>query len=265
MGKFDGILLCSDFDLTMGVGGVVTSGNCEAIRYFQENGGLFTIISGRHPDFLKSHQNGFCVNAPLAGYNGALIKHHQTGEVLYSGGRNDHRAFALYSRYWNEEKWGMRYIAAHDATTNSFKCHRDPAKADFPTFEALEKATGVPLYNLMGTTKTPEEAIALRQSLERDAGPDFEVARSWSVGIEIICKEDGKGAAARRMKDMLGAKLLVAVGDFENDLSMIRDADIGYAVENAVPEVKAVADRHTVHYEQHAIAAIVAELERELA
>ena len=67
MGKFDGILLCSDFDQTMGIGGVVTPDNCKAIEYFQQNGGLFTIISGRNPLFLKNHQEGFRVNAPLVG------------------------------------------------------------------------------------------------------------------------------------------------------------------------------------------------------
>ena len=66
------------------------------------------------------------------------------------------------------------------------------------------------------------------------------------------------------LKEMLNAKLLVTVGDFENDVSMLQAGDISYAVENALPNVKAVAMRQTVHYEQHAIAAIVADLEREL-
>jgi RNA polymerase primary sigma factor len=73
----------------------VTEGNRKAIRYFQENGGRFTIISGRHPLFLKTHQEGFRVNAPLAGYNGALIIDENDGNVLYSGGRQDMLALEL--------------------------------------------------------------------------------------------------------------------------------------------------------------------------
>ena len=264
MGKFDGILLCSDFDMTMGVGGVVTPGNCEAIRYFEENGGLFTIVSGRHPDFLKNHQNGFCVNAPLAGYNGALIKDERTGEILYNGGRRDHKAFDLVIPFW-ERDTRIRRLFSHDATTHSYRCDRmDPEKSDFPTVDALRANTGTPLYNLICVTNEPGEAETLRADLAAAAGPEFEIARSWKVGVEIICAEDDKGCAVKRLKKLTGSRLVVAVGDFENDISMIRDADIGYAVENAVPEVKAVADRHTVHYEQHAIAAIVAELEAEM-
>ena len=46
MGKFSGILICSDFDGTLAVGGHVVEKNIDAIRYFQENGGLFSVITG---------------------------------------------------------------------------------------------------------------------------------------------------------------------------------------------------------------------------
>jgi hydroxymethylpyrimidine pyrophosphatase-like HAD family hydrolase len=45
---------------------------------------------------------------------------------------------------------------------------------------------------------------------------------------------------------------------------MLQAADVGYAVENAVPCVKAVADRITVDYRDHAIAAIVRDLEEDV-
>ena len=55
----------------------------------------------------------------------------------------------------------------------------------------------------------------------------------------------------------------VCVGDYENDISMLRHADIAYAVENAIDEVKAVADRITVHHNEDALAHIIADLEKE--
>lgn len=66
-----------------------------------------------------------------------------------------------------------------------------------------------------------------------------------------------------RMADMPGIdrKKTIAVGDYENDISMIRSAGVGYAAENACPAAKAAADRITVSNEEHAIAAIVADIE----
>ena len=59
---------------------------------------------------------------------------------------------------------------------------------------------------------------------------------------------------------MTGAHTLICVGDFENDIDMVRDADIGYAVENAVDELKAVADRITVNVNDGAIAKIIEDI-----
>ena len=62
------------------------------------------------------------------------------------------------------------------------------------------------------------------------------------------------------MKKRLGARLTVAAGDYENDTEMLIAADIGYAVANAVPSVKAAADRITVSASESAIARIIDEL-----
>ena len=64
------------------------------------------------------------------------------------------------------------------------------------------------------------------------------------------------------MAELLGLDMskTVAVGDFENDVSMIKAAGIGYAVANAKDCAKAAADRITVSNDEHAIAAIIAEL-----
>ena len=54
----------------------------------------------------------------------------------------------------------------------------------------------------------------------------------------------------------------VAIGDYNNDISMIKAAGVGIAVANAVEEAKAVADIVTVSNEEHAIAKIIEGIER---
>ena len=55
---------------------------------------------------------------------------------------------------------------------------------------------------------------------------------------------------------------IIAIGDNENDISMIKTAKLGVAVSNAIDELKAVADLVTVSNNEHAIAAIVEKLEQ---
>ena len=53
----------------------------------------------------------------------------------------------------------------------------------------------------------------------------------------------------------------VAIGDFDNDVEMLKVARLGIAVSNASEKVLAVADDVTVSNEEHAIAQIIADIE----
>ena len=257
MGKFAGTLLCSDFDMTLAQNEVISPENAAAIRYFTENGGLFTIVSGRHPGFLQEHIGDFQINAPLVGYNGALILDHRTGETLYEGGRPDFEMFEFLRPFW-EKDLRLRRLIPHDRKRRVPRCTRK----EYPTtINAVKKTTSLPLFNVLCIT-APEDSEDICGALNAAAaGTPFIAVRSWNAGTELICRADEKGEAVLRLKKMTGARLLVTAGDYENDISMLKSADIGYAVGNAIPAVKAAADRVTVPCEGHAIAAIITDLE----
>lgn len=59
--------------------------------------------------------------------------------------------------------------------------------------------------------------------------------------LEITSKEATKARAALRLKERLGCDKLVAFGDAMNDLPLFSVADESYAVENAMPQVRAAA------------------------
>ena len=71
-----------------------------------------------------------------------------------------------------------------------------------------------------------------------------------------------KGRCLRDLRclDVLQNRCMVAVGDYTNDLELLREADVSVAVANALPEVRAVADYHTVSNDQSAIAHLIYEI-----
>ena len=83
MGKFDGILICSDWDGTLFYDDGISEENIKAIKYFQANGGLFTICSGRYYEFLKQYEHLVRPNTYIACYNGALILDSDNMNKLY--------------------------------------------------------------------------------------------------------------------------------------------------------------------------------------
>ena len=82
------------------------------------------------------------------------------------------------------------------------------------------------------------------------------VLTGWHYGgKDIIAKGGGKMAGIRRYLDTVGIapEEIIAFGDAENDLEMLRFAGIGVAMGNAVESVKAVADYVTADIDEDGI------------
>ena len=83
--------------------------------------------------------------------------------------------------------------------------------------------------------------------------PELLVAQSNKYNLEVFWKNAGKGNAVLKLAEILGIDKseTIAVGDSTNDLTMIKAAGLGLAMENAVDELKAVANKVICSNEQH--------------
>jgi predicted DNA-binding transcriptional regulator YafY len=72
MGLFSDILLTVDYDRTLTApDSTIPQRNLDAIRYFMDNGGAFTVNTGRSVPMTKAFRDIVPVNAPLLLYNGS--------------------------------------------------------------------------------------------------------------------------------------------------------------------------------------------------
>lgn len=85
------------------------------------------------------------------------------------------------------------------------------------------------------------------------------VAEGWKHNIEICSIEAGKGAALKVLSQRLGIDIedTIAVGDSDNDTSMIETAGLGLAMENAVESLKQKADEVICKNDEHAMCYIL--------
>lgn len=104
--------------------------------------------------------------------------------------------------------------------------------------------------------RTMEDLEACRRILTQD--PALTVVQTDPHNLEIFSSTAGKGNALVSLARQLGIDpaQTIAIGDSTNDCSMIQSAGLGLAVENAHPEVKAIADAVVCHHMEHAIAYI---------
>ena len=80
---------------------------------------------------------------------------------------------------------------------------------------------------------------------------------------EIYDKNAGKSTAALQVKALLGAEKMICFGDNKNDISMIRAADLGVAVQNSFDELKNAADLVIEDNENDAVARFIEKREAE--
>ena len=90
MGKFDGLLLCTDLDGTLLRNDkTISRENIEAIDYFKREGGHFTFVTGRMPFFVSYALNTVKPNAPFGCVNGAGLYDSAKKEYVWTANMPD--------------------------------------------------------------------------------------------------------------------------------------------------------------------------------
>lgn len=109
--------------------------------------------------------------------------------------------------------------------------------------------TEEPVKLLAINEEHPEKLHAFRKELSSWAEGKVSVFFSSDVYLEFVSHGVSKGAAMRILCDMLQIPMdnTIGIGDAENDIPMLETAHIGIAMQNATPQVKAVADYITEH------------------
>ncbi len=250
MGKYTGLLICSDFDGTLCKHQTISHENLEAIDYFQKNGGMFTLATGRYPTILRhDFAKGFTPNAPLISANGALIYDIPGKKILAEG--------LLPSDYIPHLQTICRTIDGIRSLSFFPREHWNavellPGQSDL--FDSLIR-NGV--YKVVFHLESAENSDAVTAAITALSGKDFLVSRSWLTGIEVQGISYNKGTSARKLANLLSAEQLIAIGDYENDIPLLRAADVSYAVQNAIPALKEIADFVTTADVSSAVAEMI--------
>lgn len=247
MGLFSDILLTVDYDHTMtGTNNTVPAQNLEAIRYFMENGGAFTLNTGRSIPMSRALRETVPVNAPMLLYNGAVALDTKTEEMLFC------HTIPLDMRQtisWCLETFPdliveVQSLEAHYCFQNSpewyeFRgnnhCARRFATLDEDLGPFLKFTIYLPIrgkaINDMYTATDAERARLLEaERLIRERyGHAVDLFRSAARIMDVQAKGVSKDKAARELQKRLGRKILVCAGDGENDLPMLKEADYAFS------------------------------------
>ena len=265
-GKFSGILICSDLDGTLlNSRAEVSPENIEAIGYFMQNGGAFSFITGRS----KMAAARFCdilhPNVPIGCINGGAICD-KTGKEYIEFMTLDRGAEQLMNLVINTvPEVGIRVDTAENTyfirDSHGMKIARERIGYPFilKTFGEIEE----PISKIVFGSDNNEVILKTDALLRADKrSENYELVRSGVLLYELLPKGINKGAAMEKIAKLSGVDMrrTIAVGDYDNDLPMLKKARIGVAPKNACREALKAADYIGADNDSHIIADIVSKL-----
>ncbi len=247
---FRDILLTIDYDRTLtGPDSTIPERNLEAIRYFTENGGTFTMNTGRSTTTMRDLFQKIPANAPFILYNGsaywekgALTDIQVIDLPLWDTLDRVKDAFpemnielqAVDNHYILDPR--PEFVALYDKM--KWRWERATYGKDYGPFIKFAAYGPVRKSVLSDMFTGSAEDLARFDKLEAFIlglwGDKVEVFRAAPRILDVHAKGVSKGAAALRLKEKLGKKILVCVGDAENDVTMLDMANYGYCPADGV-------------------------------
>ena len=278
MGKFDGVLLASDFDNTLlytedslRTGAPVPplpERNREALKYFMAQGGRFAIATGRAlPAFLR-HAGDVPMNAPGVVCNGAAIYDFEKGEYLDAALLDDQarqRGQAVLDRFPSVAVEAYHidnviHVVRPNAISRQHEHMTHVSLTEAPSLPEVPLPLGKLLFE--ADHETLEGVLAFLT--EQGWAEDYELIFSVSHLLEMTTRGASKGGMVRRLAARLGISMehVYCAGDEANDLSMLHAAAEGFAPANASAAGRESGATVVCDAREGAIADVIAILDR---
>lgn len=279
MGKFDGILIASDFDNTLVyTEGALRSGgempkisqeNKAAIEYFMAEGGTFSVATGRALPSFEAVCHDIPMNGPTVLFNGAAI-------YDFSQRRYLHTAFLpsdirSHINALLEELPGLAFEIYHDDNSihainpNELTArHLHLTHSPTVTLRSMDEAP-LPISKLLFEEYEPVQRQIIDFFRRQSWGADYEVVSSSNFLLEVTARGANKGGMVRKLSELLHIEQqhVYCVGDHANDVPMLEFAHVPFAPQNAIEVVHQVPGIHILpDCHDNALAAMIDEIDR---
>ena len=232
----------------------ISERSLEIISRLTGQGMIFSYATARSIVTARKVTEGLVVRHPVIVYNGAFILDNDTGERLLKNIYTTEEAEDIYKTLSEfgisplvysiiDDKEKFSYVPSR--LTRGMRDFLDSRKGD-PRHRSVSEdgellAGEIFYFSCIDEAGSMSGAYdALKDRFHCIYGADIYSGDQW---LEILPVSATKANAVRQLKEYLDCERLVVIGDGINDISMFRAADECYAVANADPALKEIADR----------------------
>ena len=255
----DGTTLTTDKKLTPHTKEVLEACIRQGIEVLPATGRVW---SGIPEELMKMEGVHYVISS-----NGAAVVELATGEAVYTNGIAWDRALEVFDILERYDTFYDAYAEGNGWCEARFYENLNDYGIE-PLIQRLVKSSRTCIEDLrewVKEHKSPIEKINMffrdeekRQQAFRELSgiPDLAVTCSLTNNLEINHCTCNKGDALLNLGKILGISMeqIMACGDGNNDLEMVRNAGVGVAMENGEDSVKEAADYVTVTNDEEGVA-----------
>jgi 2-C-methyl-D-erythritol 4-phosphate cytidylyltransferase len=131
-----------------------------------------------------------------------------------------------------------------------------------PLVHVAALGDGLPTPAKLLVTGSPERLAAVRAAVTPHVQGVVQISTTTPDFLEFFHPQASKGGGLRAVMERLGLEpaQVLALGDGENDISLLEAAGYGVAVANAIPALRARAQRQTASNDDDGVALVIEEL-----
>ncbi len=264
MDNFKKYLLISDLDGTLiNSRQEISVKNQEAVKHFIQNGGIFAVATGRTTQNIRLHIKELPINGPCILYNGSAIYDFSKENIINIEYLENHLIVEYIEYCMNRFSSmvveiftpDMMFIVTPEENVDPYV---------FSENQVFQRSNLEQIMNMQWIkvmfSDTHANLLEAEKAMKAFGLTDkIDSVFSHEHYLEFLKKDVSKGTALKYIKLMeeYRTRIVVAVGDFDNDLEMIKTADLGIAVDNARDCLKHAADKVVVSNDQDAIYHII--------
>lgn len=244
----------------------VSKRNKEALKKAMEKGVHLVVATGRIYVSARFYAKLLGINTPIIASNGAIIKEERTNNVIYKSVLQDEIAMEMVKLC---RKHGLFcHLFSYDTVFTEKIINISSRYMEWNESLEGEDKINIKLVDLEDAIKEERGKILKAVVVDSDEGKlkairnemfnnyGVSVSQSLRNNLEVMNKGVNKGNAIRILCELYGISKeeVIAIGDNENDISMIEYAGMGIAMENAADYIKEKADYITGHYQEDGVA-----------
>jgi Cof subfamily protein (haloacid dehalogenase superfamily) len=241
-------LIATDLDGTLlDSTGKIPARNLSILREAIDKGVATTICTGRMFRSAKCFAEQIGVKIPLICYNGAMVARldgKPTWHLTLDMGLAKELIAMCLKRRVHIQSYAGDELYVRDADAAVFQDY-------MKYFGVTGKVVGDDIFNppvnptkLLAMTETAEDAVAMEEEITERFGGSLYVTRSLATFVEMMNPDVNKANGLRHLAGEMGVAMgdVMAIGDGENDVEMVKSAGVGVAMGNGADKIKAAAN-----------------------